>query len=139
MKNILIKEMPETERPREKALQYGIECLTDGELLAIIIGNGSRGMNVLNLSYFLLSKFSTFRHISNLSLGELTAIGGIGKAKAIKIKACFEIARRFQQVHIRPGVILQGSKQVFHHYHEKLRDQKKKNSSLSCLILSIGL
>lgn len=126
MQNIIIKEIPHTERPREKALQYGIESLSNGELLALILENGSKGINVLTLSQLLLQKFSNFRHISNCSLGELTKIKGIGKAKAIKIKACFEIARRFQEVNIQPGIILQGSKQVFYHYHEKLRDQKRE-------------
>jgi DNA repair protein RadC len=123
---LTIKEMPAMERPREKALQYGVESLSDSELLAILIGNGSKGQNAISLAARILSTVGDIRQLSLRTIHELKAIPGIGTVKAIEIKACLEIARRFQQVILRPGEILNGSQQVFSYYHEKLRDQKKE-------------
>ena len=122
-----IKELPESERPREKALRYGIESLSDSELLAIIIGNGSKGRNALALATTLLKNFQNLRRLSTRTITELREFSGIGTVKAVEIKACLEIARRFQQISLLPGQMLTGSNQVFAYYHEKLRDRKKEN------------
>ncbi len=126
MQNLLIKELPDMERPREKAMQYGLESLSDSELLSILIGNGTRGCSALTLANMLLNQFGDLRKLSTQSLTEIKNIKGIGTIKAIEIKACLEIARRFHQIILRPGEILNGSQQVFSYYHEKLRDQKKE-------------
>lgn len=133
MENLLIKELPSTERPREKALQYGMESLSDGELLAIIIKNGTAGRSALTLANMLLIQFGDLRRLSTQSLMEIKKVRGIGLVKAIEIKACLEIARRFQQIVLRPGEILNGSQQVFAYFHEKLRDQKKEK--FYCVLL----
>ncbi len=127
MNEILIREMPATERPREKVIQHGVETLSDGELLAILLGNGGgKGRSALTLANILLNKFGNLRQLSTRTLRELRTIKGIGLVKAIEIKACLEIARRFQQISLLPGELLQGSHQVFCYYHERLRDQKKE-------------
>lgn len=121
-----ICELPCTERPREKSLQYGMHSLSDGELLAIIIGSGGKGHSALDLAKTLLAKFGNLRNLAQVSSGELQKISGIGPVKALEIKACLEIARRFHQVALKPGVFLTGSQQIFDYYHEKLRDQRKE-------------
>jgi DNA repair protein RadC len=123
---LTIRELPYSVRPREKALQYGIETLSDTELLGILLGNGGKGNNALALANALLARFENFRKLSNASCQELQEIRGIGPVKAIEIKACMEIARRFCQVDLRPGAVLNSSTQVFGYYHEKLRDQKRE-------------
>ncbi len=126
MPDLLIRELPALERPREKALQYGFECLSDSELFAILLGSGGKGCSALTLANLLLKNFGDMRQLSTKSINELRSIKGIGLIKALEIKACLEIARRFQQILIRPGDMMQGSHQVFSYYHEKLRDQKKE-------------
>lgn len=126
-KNFLtIRELPECERPREKAWQYGVESLSESELLCILIGSGGKGNTALALANSILARFENLRRLSNTSLQELQKVRGIGPVKALEIKACLEIARRFHQVLLKPGSVLNRSQQVFACYHERLRDEKRE-------------
>ena len=80
-RHLTIREMPTTERPREKALQHGMQNLSDSELLAILIGTGSKGMNALGLANVLLARFENLRKLSDASLHELQTIHGVGVVK----------------------------------------------------------
>lgn len=90
-----IHEMPRAERPRERLKSYGAEALSNPELLAIILGTGTRRENVLNIATRILSRFS-LDELSRASPSELEVIPGIKEAKASQITALFEIARRVQ-------------------------------------------
>jgi len=81
-------------RPREKLEHKGETFLSDGELLAIIIGMGTKSLNAVELSNLLLVRYGGLRSLKEASLEELTNLQGIGKAKAISIKAAIEIGRR---------------------------------------------
>jgi DNA repair protein RadC len=90
----LIKDMPKNMRPREKLLEHGETNLNEHELLAIILGNGTRDTSALELANQLLETHQGLRHLQEASLEELKQAKGIGPAKAAGIKATFEIARR---------------------------------------------
>ncbi|NLN88106.1 MAG: DNA repair protein RadC [Syntrophomonadaceae bacterium] len=86
--------MPTDMRPREKLAKLGAEGLNDHELLAIILGNGTRDTSALELANQLLGTYSSLRHLQEKSIEELQQIKGIGQAKAVTIKAALEIGRR---------------------------------------------
>ena len=90
----LIKDMPSDMRPREKLAKLGAEQLNDHELLAIILGNGTRETSALELANQLLSTYDGLRHLQDKSIEELTQVKGVGEAKAVAIKAALEIGRR---------------------------------------------
>lgn len=79
--------------PREKLITMGKESLTDSELLAIMIGSGSKEKSVFELSNDLISKYG-LKRLFSMSFNELSQIKGIKEAKATKLIACFEIAKR---------------------------------------------
>ncbi len=89
-----IKNMPAEMRPREKMQARGEEYISDEELLAIILGNGTRNMSALDLARQLLVTYKGLRNIREASLEEMTRVKGIGPAKAISIKAAIELGRR---------------------------------------------
>lgn len=91
-----IKDLPKIERPREKLERYGPDKLSSSELLAIVLRNAPKGMNVIELSGKVLSKFKTDT-ITIATIKELEVIPGIGIAKACEIVACFELGRRLLQ------------------------------------------
>ncbi|SNZ03840.1 DNA replication and repair protein RadC [Persephonella hydrogeniphila] len=91
-----IKELPEDLLPREKALRYGIKSLSDGELLAILIGQGTKDLNVIGLADKIL-RDKKLPDLKNISLEDLLKIKGIGKAKALQILAVAEILRRIEE------------------------------------------
>ena len=93
-----MKELPELERPYEKLEMYGEKALSDAELLAIIIKTGTREETAVQLAQKLLSLNNTtaenLNYLTTLTTQELTQIKGIGKVKAIQLKAIGEIAIR---------------------------------------------
>ena len=93
-KSIMIKDYPQNERPRERFIQNGPQSLSNHELLALILGTGTKQESVLQLANRLLAEFEGLRLLKDATLEELTAIKGIGMAKAIHLLAAVEIGRR---------------------------------------------
>ncbi|NCX95311.1 MAG: DNA repair protein RadC [Chitinophagia bacterium] len=94
---ISIKHRHESERPREKMLLRGAEALNDAELLAILIGTGTKEKSAIDLMRELLDMAdNNLLRLGRLSLEELQSIKGIGEAKAITIVAAMELGKRRQ-------------------------------------------
>lgn len=90
-----IKAWAEADRPREKLLQQGRRQLTDAELIAILIGSGSRNETAVDLSKRILGSCQNDLHkLAQLGVKELSKFKGIGEAKAITIVAALELGRR---------------------------------------------
>src|SRR3989338_4209739 len=88
-----IKEMNEDSRPRERLVKFGVENLSDAELLALILEKGTKQENVIEMSNRLINKHG-LNKLSDCSLKELQEIKGIGFAKACQIHALFELNKR---------------------------------------------
>ena len=80
--------------PREKIIKEGPNALTDGELIAIMLGTGTKEENVFMLAER-ISKNIGIERLIEMDFNELKNISGIGKAKATKLLSCFEIAKRY--------------------------------------------
>ena len=89
-----VHDLPKAERPRERLKQFGPEALSAQELLALIIGRGVSKKSVMTIAQELLIKFGNIKAISEATIEELSQIKGIGFAKAVQIKACFELGKR---------------------------------------------
>jgi DNA repair protein RadC len=89
-----VHDLPKAERPRERLKQFGPEALSAQELLALIIGRGISKKSVMTIAQELLIKFGNIKAISEATIEELSQIKGIGFAKAVQIKACFELGKR---------------------------------------------
>ena len=90
-----IKHWSEDDRPREKLLNKGRAALSDAELVAILIGSGSRDESAVELCKRILSSVdNNLSELGKLSIPQLMAFKGIGEAKAISIAAALELGRR---------------------------------------------
>jgi DNA repair protein RadC len=93
--NLSIKNWSEDDQPREKLMLKGKQVLSDAELVAILIGSGSRSESAVQLSQRILSSVdNNLNALGKLSLKQLTEFKGIGEAKAISIVAATELGRR---------------------------------------------
>lgn len=92
-----IKNIPIMERPYEKMLMYGEKALTNTELLSIIIKNGTKEESSIEIAQKLLSLDKNLRFLQKISIEELMKINGIGKIKAVELKAVGEIAKRISK------------------------------------------
>ncbi|MBR2668556.1 MAG: DNA repair protein RadC [Solobacterium sp.] len=90
----LMKELPNLEQPREKAVHFGIDSLSSRELLALLIRTGINGSSSLDTADRLLQAAGGLKGIPYMTLQEMMQVKGISKVKALEISACFEIARR---------------------------------------------
>jgi len=92
--SFLLKEMPASERPRERLLKYGVSSLSNYELLAIILRTGSRSCSAIDVARALLSRYSSLDRLNEATVAELREIKGIGSAKAIELLAAIELGKR---------------------------------------------
>jgi DNA repair protein RadC len=90
----MIRDMPQSERPRERLAGYGAGALSTAELLAILLRTGGPGENVVNLAIRLLAQYGGLSGLAKATFHELESTKGVGPAKVTQIKAAFELGRR---------------------------------------------
>lgn len=112
--NHTVKSWSPSDQPREKLWQAGARALSDSELLAILIGTGTKSHSVVDLSRQLMATFQhDFSAVARVTQQELTQINGLGKAKIARILAAIEIGRRARlNLHTRPAYVV-GSQIAF--------------------------
>jgi DNA repair protein RadC len=91
---MLLKDLPEDARPREKLLTRGAGALSDAELLALLLRSGIQGKNVLVLAQELVDRFGGVAGLLHTSAADLAAIKGLGPAKRAELVAVLELSRR---------------------------------------------
>ena len=121
-----IREWPRDERPREKLLRKGEHTLADVELLAILIGTGSRGESAVDLARKVREVFPSFRSMADASAGRWRSVKGLGAAKQCRIKTAVEIARRFGEEKLAEKARVMESQEVAARYMPRLRDLKRE-------------
>ncbi len=89
-----IKDLPASERPRERLAELGADALKTSELIAILLRTGLKGVSAIEMGEELLDKFRTLTALERASLEQLQEVKGIGRDKAIALKSAFTLARR---------------------------------------------
>ena len=92
-----IKDLPKSERPRERLAELGVEALRSAELIAILLRTGMKGFSAVQVAEQLLQQFKSLDALSRASLEELKTVKGVGQDKAIALKAAFTLARLLAQ------------------------------------------
>lgn len=94
MNNLLIKNIPEFDRPRERFKKYGVENLSNNELISIILSSGTKNISVKELSSNILGKLDDISDLKNMTLNKLKQTKGIGEVKAITLLSALELGKR---------------------------------------------
>lgn len=89
-----MKEIPITERPRERLEKYGVESLTNQDLVSIILKTGTKEKTVQEVALELLQISGGISNLQNLSISKLSSVKGIGKVKAMEFICCLELGKR---------------------------------------------
>ncbi|MHB9022789.1 MAG: RadC family protein [Armatimonadota bacterium] len=119
--NTLIRDMPQSERPRERLELYGADTLGDADLLAILLRTGNRSVSVIQLAQHILGHFGSLRNLANASVQELSQVPGIGLAKACQLKAAFTLGKRLATSADRYRQIIQSPADAVELVMEELR------------------
>ena len=133
MNNILIKDIPKNERPRERLVRFGAKNLSNEELISIILKTGTKEVSVKDLSTSILSKYSDISNLKDLEINNLLNIKGIGKVKAIELIAAIELGRRVYLDRNIESVKITGSLDVYNYFNDLLKDEKQEH--FYCLYL----
>ena len=92
--NLMMKDIPISERPRERLLRHGVEHLSNEELLAIILKSGTKDKSVRTLALEILKEIENIKQLSDITINQLTSIKGIGITKAIELISSIELGKR---------------------------------------------
>lgn len=123
MEKLVIREWSAADRPREKLLEQGRRALTDAELMAVLIGSGSKKETAVELCRRILADAkNNLNNISKLEVQELCNYRGIGEAKAISIIAALELGRRRKEAEPETASILNSSKKVYGYFSAYMQD-----------------
>ena len=123
--NYSIKNWAKDDRPREKLLSKGAESLSDSDLLAILIHNGTKDRSAVDLAKEVLRLGKdNLTELGKLTVKELMKIKGIGEAKAITIAAALELGRRRQAALPLEKVVVSGSKEIAQFLQTRLKDRR---------------
>lgn len=152
--SLKIKELPETERPYEKLELYGEKELSNAELLAIIIKSGTKEETSVQIAQRILNlsnndpQMGNLNFLKDVSLVELMKIKGIGRVKAIQIKAICEIATRMSKPSNYKKIVIKSTKDIARLVFDEMRFKKQeiiklillnsKNQILKIMDIAVG-
>ncbi len=121
-----VLDFPAEERPRERLQRFGAESMSTAELIAIILGSGSKGSPVLQLAHELVARFGGLQGLAEATIAELCDIKGLGLAKAVQLKAAFSLGSRLAS---QPRGCRYRIENPIHAYHlvkEELASEKRE-------------
>ena len=126
---VMVRDLPEEERPREKLIRRGAAALSDTELLAILLRTGTSSVSVLHLAEEVLAKYQDkgLLAIMNVSPQEVASIHGVGLAKAAAIVAAVELGRRLSAKAAQKQEKIGGPEDVARYAAPLLRYEQKEH------------
>ncbi len=130
----VLRDVPLEDRPRERMMTYGADALSHAELLAILLRTGTRNESAILLASRLLKESGSLRNLVDMSIEELTAIRGIGPAKAIQLRAGIELGRRLAGSRSEDAVTIRKPQDAAELFMEELRYLKREH--FVCLFLN---
>lgn len=121
----IIKDLPLENRPRERLKKYGSSYLTDEELLAIILRNGTKDKNVLTVAREIIVTIG-IDNINSSTINKLKAIKGVGEIKALTLLAAIELGKRSLSSIERKRKVIKSSSDTYLHFKEELVNSKQE-------------
>jgi DNA repair protein RadC len=128
-----IREWPPEERPRERLYHKGAEALADAELLAIQLGTGGPGRSAVAVAREMLVEYGSLSELAARGVGEIAGLAGVGRAKAVRLAAAFELTRRLRSRTADPRPVLGSPEQVYARYGPLMEDLRKEVFRLALL------
>jgi DNA repair protein RadC len=132
--NLILRDVPNEDRPRERMMQFGADALSHAELLAILLRTGTKRESAVHLAGRVLKECGSLHHLVDMSLDQLTAIRGIGPVKAIQLRAGIELGRRLSRSTAGDKLTIRKPEDAAEYMMEELRYLQKEH--FVCLFLN---
>lgn len=124
---LLIKELPEEERPRERLIMHGAGALSNAELIAISLRSGTSHENALSLASHLLAEFNGLAGLAHASIQQLCKVSGIGPAKAAELMAAMELGKRLGQLNDDGRLQITSPEDAARFFQARLSNEQQEN------------
>ena len=134
-----INDWPSRERPRERLYEKGADSLADAELLALQLGTGTRGQTAVDVAREMLAQYGSLSGLAGREVAELMRVRGVGRVKAVRLAAAFELTRRLRSRGGDGKVTLGSPERVFDHFGPLMEDLKKEVFRVALLDAQNGL
>src|ERR1041384_5742281 len=122
-KALTIRELPRSERPRERLIDFGAPALSSAELLAVLLGSGAAGRTALQVGQAVLVEAGgALRWIARQPVAALTAVPGVGVARAVAIHAALELGRRMAAEGREDGMPIRSPRDVVAYFAPRMED-----------------
>ena len=121
-----IQHLPEEDRPRERFVRFGAASLSTAELIAIILGSGSKAKPILQLAHEIVARFGGLHQLAEATLAELLEIKGIGLAKAIQLQAALNLGMRVSRQGITARYRIEHPVHAYHLLKDELEHEKRE-------------
>jgi DNA repair protein RadC len=118
-----IKDWPKEEQPREKLLARGPGVLSDAELLALFMGTGCKGLNVMESAHLLLKVHGPLRKLLDMDAAKLKELQALGPARACKLVAALELAQRHLRAQMDRGDNMRDPASAARYFKQRLRSR----------------
>lgn len=126
MSKLLIRDIPIYERPRERFIKYGVENLSNEELISIILNNGTKNISVKELSENILSKVNNIGELKNMTLNNLKKVNGVGEVKAIKLLSSIELGKRVYYDKEMIKIKMNSAEKIYEYIKKDLIDKSQE-------------
>ena len=143
------KELGKEELPRERAIKYGFDTLSDADLIAILLRTGSKKENVKELALKILKEMNDLKGLQNSRLSKLASIDGVGKVKAITILSALELGKRLNKEETKQLIKIKESVDVYNYFRSELENETQEkfmvlflnnqNDLLASKVMFIGI
>ena len=123
---INFKNIPDCDKPRERLYNNGSDILSNEELIAIILKTGTKNYSVKEVALKLLETVGDITKLKDIGISSLIKIDGIGKVKAIELKAALELGRRVYATNNLEKIKLNNALAIYNYFSEILNDKKQE-------------
>ena len=131
---MMIRDVPKSERPRERLLREGPVALSNQDLIALILGSGTKEESVIHLAGRVIQHFDGLKLLKEASVKELQDIKGIGEAKAVQLMASIELGKRISKFTIEDRYTIRSPEDVANYMMEEMRHLTQEH--FVCLYLN---
>lgn len=125
---VLLKDMPKSDLPRERLIAYGVENLSNEELISIILRTGTKGSSVKEVSSNILKECKDVSALKDMTINRLKEIKGLGEVKAITLTAALELGRRvYEDKESVSNAKIKNSKEAYKFFSKYIAREKQEN------------
>lgn len=122
----MIKDLIDDEKPRERLIKFGVENISNEDLISIILKTGTYNISVKELSINILSKFNNISDLKNITINNINDIKGVGKVKAITLIAALELGRRVYYEKNIEDINIKNSDDIYNYFKYLIRDNDQE-------------